>query len=159
MGKIKLGSRVIVTDPCYGIDTWCQGVLEDVKPGDYNCHIVEGVCGSWGNRVKEIAVTHCDSKFDISEIQIEQDFEVGVDSGNAGIFDYDFYKSTCDEFLNWFDKRGSDHFYNPGGQGLLASSGCGDGSYTCYTHIDKTTGQVDGIRVVFIDGTEDLLED
>ena len=32
---IKLGNKVMVSDPCYGLDTWCQGVLENVLPGNY----------------------------------------------------------------------------------------------------------------------------
>ena len=105
---IKLGEKVMVSDPCYGLDTWCQGVLENVLPGDYNCkveHIDEGV---FGVRVAAIEAIHQDARV----IRYEaQDFEVGVDSGTAGIFDYDYYvkyhKSSkesdhCDD--NWYDR-------------------------------------------------------
>ncbi len=29
---IELGDKVMVSDPCYDLDIWCQGVLENVKP-------------------------------------------------------------------------------------------------------------------------------
>ena len=32
---IQLGSHVMVSDPCYDTDTWCNGDLEDVLPGTW----------------------------------------------------------------------------------------------------------------------------
>lgn len=36
IGQIKLGSDVVIADPCYDLDTWCIGVLGDVVPGIYD---------------------------------------------------------------------------------------------------------------------------
>ena len=33
---ITLSDHVIVTDPCYDSDTWCNGQLTNVKPGTYH---------------------------------------------------------------------------------------------------------------------------
>ena len=85
---IKLGEKVMVSDPCYGLNTWCQGVLTNVLPGIYKCEVEYKDEGDWGIRVSAIEVTHEDYA---SEIFEPQDFEVGVDSGQAGIFDYDYY--------------------------------------------------------------------
>ena len=35
--QIKLNSKVMISDPCYGLNTWCQGIIEGVLPGNYNC--------------------------------------------------------------------------------------------------------------------------
>ena len=32
---ITLGQRVRVTDPCYDLDVWCTGTLDNVKAGVY----------------------------------------------------------------------------------------------------------------------------
>lgn len=85
---IRLGEKVMVSDPCYGLNTWCQGVLENVLPGKYNCEVEYKDEGDWGIRVSAIEVTHEDYAYEMFE---SQDFEVGVDSGQAGIFDYDYY--------------------------------------------------------------------
>lgn len=87
-GIIKLGEKVMVSDPCYGLGTWCQGVIENVLPGNYECVVEYSDEGDWGVRVAAIEVIHQDTRF----IRYEaQDFEVGVDSGQAGIFDYEYY--------------------------------------------------------------------
>lgn len=89
-GTITLGEKVMVSDPCYGLGTWCQGVLENVLPGEYDCNVEYSNEGDWGIRVSAIEVTHesCRGRFIALECE---DFEVGVDSGQAGIFDYEYY--------------------------------------------------------------------
>ena len=89
-GTIKLGSKVMVSDPCYGLNTWCQGVLDNVLAGEYECTVEHSNEGEWGIRVSAIEVTHKNYKGKFMEMYPES-FEVGVDSGQAGIFDYDYY--------------------------------------------------------------------
>lgn len=89
-GIITLGAKVMVSDPCYGLGTWCQGVLKNVLPGQYDCNVEYSDEGSWGTRVSAIEVTHVNYKASFLLLQME-DFEVGVDSGQAGIFDYEYY--------------------------------------------------------------------
>lgn len=89
-GIITLGAKVMVSDPCYGLGTWCQGVLKNVLPGQYACKVEYSDEGDWGIRVSAIEVTHIDYKGKFLALNLE-DFEVGVDSGQAGIFDYEYY--------------------------------------------------------------------
>lgn len=89
-GTICLGEKAMVSDPCYGLNTWCQGVVENVLPGEYDCSIEFVDKGDWGIRVSAIEVTHVDHNR--SELlEQRENFEVGVDSGQAGIFDYEYY--------------------------------------------------------------------
>lgn len=90
-GIITLGNKVMVSDPCYGLNTWCQGVVENVLPGEYVCKVGFSDEGDWGNRVADIEVVHTSYVGKFLEYFAE-DFEVGVDSGQAGIFDYEYYK-------------------------------------------------------------------
>jgi hypothetical protein len=105
---IRLGNKVMVSDPCYGLGTWCQGVLENVLPGNYECNVEYSDEGDWGERVSAIEVTHEDSGIYRFEMA---DFEVGVDSGQAGIFDYEYYvQYHADQTVRphvddaWYDK-------------------------------------------------------
>lgn len=90
-GNIRLGDKVMISDPCYGLDTWCQGVLKNVLPGEYKCFVEYSDEGEWGTRVSAIEVRHQDYAERELDLIDPEDFEVGVDSGQAGIFDYDYY--------------------------------------------------------------------
>ena len=154
--KIKLGNKVMVSDPCYGLNTWCQGVLENVLPGTYDCEVEYSDEGDWGTRVAAIEVTHQD--YD-GIVRFEpEDFEVGVDSGQAGIFDYDYYcKYHTDDDVNddWYDKvykitLAKNQAGTTDDLGFVSSSGFGDGGYTCYTARERN-GYIVAVRIEFID--------
>lgn len=106
-GTITLGSKVMVSDPCYTLETWCQGVLENVLPGEYNCsyNFDENK-----GRVSYMYVSHnsLDEKTvrNIVAYTEAEDFEVGVDSGMAGIYDYDYYAAHHKDDLDkeWYAK-------------------------------------------------------
>ena len=94
---------------------------------------------------------------------VEQSFEVGVDSGQAGFFDDAFYQNdTVFEELPAPGFAIGDLWYRhvcditlckmsagvlP--SGAVSSSGFGDGGYTCYTHADEN-GVIDFAFIVFI---------
>lgn len=136
-GNITLGDRVRVTDPCYSMDVWCSGTIDNVLPGEY---IPTGIIsdeGSWGMRVAKIRVNHVNyPKRKPNELV---DFEVGVDSGQAGIFDEPYYieHHKDRDYYNpasWYRKVCDITLGTPGigtvdGKGLVSSSGFGDGGY------------------------------
>ena len=90
-GIIVLGEKVMVSDPCYGLETWCQGVIENVLRGEYVCKVGYSDEDEYGTRVADIEVIHKSFSGKFLEYYPEE-FEVGVDSGQAGIFDYEYYK-------------------------------------------------------------------
>lgn len=99
--KIILGSQIRITDPCYGLDVWCAHTLDDVLPGKYVCYFDESDEGAWGKRIAGIEVRHEDHLYvNVSEY-IE---EAGVDSGQCGIFDYDYYVTMIhgDKKEEWY---------------------------------------------------------
>ena len=156
---IKLGNKVMVSDPCYGLGTWCQGVLENVLPGNYKCDVEYSDEGDWGERVAAIEVRHQDYD-DFVPMDMEN-FEVGVDSGQAGIFDYDYYAKyhdgydvrphvdddwydgVCDITLSEVSAGDTDEL------GFVSSSGFGDGCYSCWTAREEN-GYIVAIRIEFI---------
>lgn len=158
MEKFEIVSgTVLVSDPCYPIGTWCQGELSNVKKGVWNVKTTKH-----SKRIAEIIVKHDDNKTK-PKWQI-QDFEVGVDSGQAGVFDKDYYRK--DEIVKgyilannpkdepWYsvccEKTLSKERYGVIPYGAVSSSGYGDGGYTCYTSKNKM-GEIDAIKIVFID--------
>ena len=91
MKQINLSNIVMVSDPCYTVPTWCQIILKDVLPGTYNVSADKRDCSGWGNRVHNLVAVH--SEYDKDLIWEEYSGEVGVDSGQAGIFSYDTYRN------------------------------------------------------------------
>jgi len=153
IGQFKTKSNVIrVTDPCYERGTWCAGCIEDAKIGTWEVRI-----NTFSDRIAELHAYHVDIKNDTikNSSWTEQDFEVGVDSGQCGIFDDDIYPfGETGEYGddNTFYGKCCNLSMNGVGVmdfGVVSSSGYGDGSYVCYTLEEK--GQTVGIKVIFIE--------
>lgn len=166
-GDIVLGTEVMVSDPCYKIGTWCQGVIENVVPGTYHCNIEYYDDHYWGTRVSAIEVIN--ESYNCNEIDyLEVKFEVGVDSGQAGIFDYAYYEEHHKRTNNgdnlddkWYCVVCGLTYVNNkltgntiDGLGFVSSSGYGDGSYYCYVAYDIDDNVI-AIRIEFIDEDED----
>lgn len=173
IGTFSLGTKVMVSDPCYKLNTWCQGVLENVKSGIWDAYLKMIDTGMWGVRVAElIAVNSEHSRKHPIIIDGHQEFEVGVDSGCAGIFDYEYYcKCHTDEDVNedWYEKQIIYQFF-PGDEstwqksvftesnGVVSNSGYGDGGYDCYV-ARNDEGEIVGIRIVYIIEEEEINEE
>jgi len=100
---VVTSGKFVVSDPCYKRGTWCMGVLDNVRNGKWEAEAVRSNEGSWGERVAElIAYTGRAPKRDAAWEKCE--FEIGVDSGQAGIFDDAHYR--VDE-----DTKGYKHTY------------------------------------------------
>ena len=159
--KIRLGNKVMVSDPCYELGTWCQGVLENVLPGTYNCDVEYSDEGAWGTRVAAIEVVHQNHNGFI--VFDPEDFVVGVDSGQAGIFDYEYYARyhTNNVDGNWYDRVCNITLADESAGiidelGFVSSSGYGDGGYGCWV-ARNSDGYIVGIRIEYI--TEEDEED
>lgn len=101
---IELSDKVMVSDPCYDLDIWCQGVLENVKPGTWRTKAENLNINCWGDRCSALIAWHEDvEEPDNFE---KTDIRVGVDSGQAGIYDYNHFayiKNDREYDENWYD--------------------------------------------------------
>lgn len=160
MKQIQLGKRVRVSDPCYGTDVWCSGVVDNVKEGIYNVDVEISDEGMWGDRVKSLTVVH--SEYNGHSYIVHTSFEVGVDSGQAGIYDEDYYNqchSKDDYDRNWYKEicaltLSKEGFGTKDEKCVVSRSGYGDGCYDCYLLKDKNN-EVVGFQIVFIEDEED----
>ena len=158
MQTIKLGSKVVVSDPCYKIPTWCQVVIKNVLPGNYKTIVKKSDKGDWGLRCSVLYAIHEDHVLrSRKEMNWKEDpADIGVDSGQAGIFSFDTYRNNTysdqipgnpDPFGDgvddvkqedrWYYKMCnftlSEHGWGTYPEGVVSSSGCGDGSYVLHT--------------------------
>jgi len=152
IGTFECDSGVLrVTDPCYSKETWCAGTVANCRKGTWIAEIERQNCGSWGNRIARLTVTH-----ELGGTGPDEDagFEVGVDSGQAGVFDDRHYPDDTDD-SPFYDECCRLTLAKAGAGalsfGVVSSSGFGDGSYTAKVRRDAG-GKCYRICVEFIDG-------
>lgn len=105
VGTIELSNKVRVSDPCYDKDTWCAGTLENVLSGTYQCFLQRRNTGDWGIRIANIEVRHKDY-LDVEPTEV-QNIDVGVDSGQCGIYDLEYFieaRKDEDSEDEWYDR-------------------------------------------------------
>lgn len=168
---IKLGKNVVISDPCYTIPTWCQVILNNVLPGEYRVFCKKHDSGDWGVRNSMLLAVHKDHEFSKLKWDLESSRGIiGVDSGQAGIFDLAYYRRDDVEvpmgdgdstfFGEEFDREDGDKWYrhicshtlgkNGWGSydnGVVSSSGFGDGGYDLF--VARHYGKVIAIAIEF----------
>ncbi len=166
IGTFELkGQRLMVTDPCYIRGTWCQGIVDRALPGTWTAYVTYSDAGVFGPRVRSLEARNCielPATYEIAE------FGVGVDSGQAGIFDESrypigdtgtygdettFYGRCCEATLTTLEIVGDIPRSSQGdvvAEGAVARSGFGDGGYECLIRRDDL-GNCVAIKIIFID--------
>ena len=113
LGTIELSDSVVISDPCYDLNTWCIKILENiVKPGRYLGFMKKsdfGPGGFGGIRVTDLWVVHEDHS-DLYPNDLDEAAEIGVDSGAAGIYDLKYYNKYHQieedgESGDWYDNQ------------------------------------------------------
>lgn len=90
-GDITLSERVLITDPCYDPGIWCNGELRGVRPGKWHTKVIARY-SAWGEyRENDLIAWHESVEEPTFDQYEDSGISVGVDSGTAGIFDYDHY--------------------------------------------------------------------
>lgn len=169
IGRFSLGNKVMISDPCYCINALDQGVLENVREGFWDAYIKTSNEGDEGVYVSELVAINLDYNSEYNELNSEdinelQEFTVGVDSGTAGIFDYDYYCKCHNENGvddEWYDNQICNQFFPTYAidsyensvftefNGVASTTGYGDGAYNCYV-VRNTEGEIIGIKIVYI---------
>lgn len=166
LGSFEMVSgRMAVSDPCNDTDVWCRGELEGVLPGMWEASVIKRDEGEWGMRAARLVAVHEDYTDSDVEPMTLAPFEVGVDSGHAGLFDAQHYRDDAavvepDTAVN---------SGNPGAlwymrcchltltrlaagvmpHGVVSSSGFGDGSYDCF-YGRNSDGKIVRVEIEFI---------
>lgn len=181
-GSVKIG------DPCYPPDTWCLGSCDDVLDGAWKVKIfrADDSQTKWGPRNTALFAfneMYFENNFGFDDIEVERFVngahrtqfclkcsvgELGVDSGQAGIYDEQHYIKMREEDKkkdrtdSWYWTNNSEiTLYNdleagvtPDKMGCVSSSGYGDGCYDYYCYYNEE-GYTVAILIVFIEGDED----
>jgi|TARA_R110000803_G_scaffold76504_1_gene141144 hypothetical protein len=169
MNKIRLGSEVIVSDPCYSNEeSWVNTRIDNMRPGMYDTQVGKSDQGEWGDRISSLTIVH----ENIQSPVWEDHGEVAVDSGQMSICDVLSYRNEeVGKTLPWMTDKGNPFVGGPNDwyskmcdrtlteemwgvydTGVVSSTGFGDGCYRL--EISKMDGIVHGVRVTFIETVE-----
>lgn len=171
IGSFEISGKMRVSDPCYKPDVWCCGTL-NTRPGIWRAAVMvmdDKMTDGWGDRVAVIAAKHecCTIPLDTETINNSTDgseviapwkmadFEVGVDSGQAGFYDdNNFVERNGGEDDDWYDEMCSISMSRARAgvfsDGVVTRSGYGDGGYPCI-YRTGSDGLVEFVYVIFID--------
>lgn len=110
LGELELKDSVYVSDPCYDPGTWCQALIDNLKPGKYIGYMKKadfGPGGFGGIRVTDLWIIHSKHQHLYPIEILDPSIDIGVDSGAAGIYDSDYYKEhhTPELDEDWYDKQ------------------------------------------------------
>lgn len=156
VGVINLSGRAYLSDPCYDANLWCNGFI-DVKSGRYKVYI------TYSKKTEYPIVTNL---IIIHEEHYKRNFKLpvndtnlfcAVDSGQCGIFDFDYFINTreeCDE--DWYLNNivGDKDFKITDNDGVIVHSGYGDGFYPVFVECDKDKLAY-AIRINFVQSYEE----
>ncbi|WP_018759950.1 DUF4241 domain-containing protein [Paenibacillus terrigena] len=165
LGQFEMTSgKMVVSDPCYDLkETIIIGVLENVLNGTWNAQVHKTELGDWGEVCSKLIVFHSAFAERQDELAwIKCKFIVGVDSGQAGIFDVNNYRLPDPGVQEMEpDMTDSDWYYaccditeSEEEAGVLdgcvvSHSGLGDGAYAAY-YAANDQNQVIGVKIIFI---------
>lgn len=101
---ITLGTKAVISDPCYGLDGRGNIILDNVRPGTWHVEAEHTDIQHWGTRHSALIAWH-------ESVARPEKFEklddvIFVDSGQAGIIDYDHFEHIkSDEIADerWYE--------------------------------------------------------
>jgi hypothetical protein len=165
--EVRSGT-LVVSDPCYGEGVWCQGRLDGVKAGRWRAAVDREPVDGWGKRNAALFAWHEAS--DVTPLAVgarwaDAEFEVGVDSGQAGFWDlpaYGWGRGEYGDTSTFYGKAcaatdvANDNTCGAGVMdgGVVSCSGFGDGGYTC-SFIRNEQDEIVAAKIVFIGDDED----
>lgn len=152
--EVKSGA-LFVTDPCYEREVNPKNIVRKVMNGIWEAMVITSDEGSWGIRNGILIAYHEKSSPTGYVNWSRKRFEVGVDSGQAGIYDNDKFVGRIDgddASEEWYQKncKLSMSTLSAGvlDGGCISSSGFGDGGYVCRTN--TVDGKVVGVMIDFL---------
>jgi hypothetical protein len=179
--KIESGEMVL-SDPCYEIPTWCQGIVK-VANGLWETDIERN---SFGDRIARLWAYNLEAAINDPKIihRIEEGngspipFSAGVDSGQFGFFDRVHYRNDesskelpKQDFGDNWDRQDGDSWYRACCEltlgedswgvlpfGVVSTSGYGDGSYMV-VGIKNSNSEYIAIGITFISENDDEDDD
>ncbi|MEK3731581.1 MULTISPECIES: DUF4241 domain-containing protein [Paenibacillus] len=166
LGNFEVNSgQLVVADPCYDLETTSNVIIGTVEPvlnGMWSAEVEKIELPDWGEANAKLTAYHPSVAEQGEYLEwIKCPFVVGVDSGQAGIFDIRKYRipdagaapGSSDTDSDWYyaccDMTESGEEAGVLDGGAVSRSGIGDGAYGVYKAVNAQD-QVVGVKIVFI---------
>lgn len=165
LGDFEVTSgQLVVSDPCYELDTGTiiMGLLDDVLQGTWVGQVEKTEVRDWGEACSKLTAYHRSVAEQLEHLEwVKCSFIVGVDSGQAGIFDMNKYRipdsdsqgTSSDSDSDWYfaccDITESGHEAGVLDGGVVSRTGMGDGAYGVYIAMNQQN-QIVGVKIVFL---------
>ncbi|MCJ8014208.1 DUF4241 domain-containing protein [Paenibacillus sp. KQZ6P-2] len=165
LGNFEVNSgQLVVADPCYDLntETIIMGVLDSVLNGSWVGQVEKVEVRDWGEACSKLtAYHHSVAEQEASLEWVKCPFIVGVDSGQAGIFDIQKYRIPDADAKDIGSDTDSEWYYaccdmTESGEeagvldgGVVSRTGMGDGAYGVYMAMNGEK-QIVGVKIVFI---------
>jgi hypothetical protein len=133
--------KIVVSDPCY--DSGDVRLL--ALNGKWLAAVRKTKEDVWGERVASVLVHH--EGFDPIGKKYNEDVKyIGVDSGQAGVFDSEAYNASGNFYDSCCSATNKDFGFVSGG--FVTTSGYGDGGYPARVY--RHHGKAEAVEIVFI---------
>lgn len=156
LGTIKLNKKVIAGDPCYSANS--MSIIKNALPGIYHAYIrkagrVSRLITIHEKYINNIAIGaeslgELDSFLRSKNLYYFED-TIGVDSGQAGIYDYDYFRKNekqrdYNDTTSWYRrvcelKTQNTHAGTMDSRCAVSQSGWGDGEYALSVYRKQDT--------------------
>lgn len=161
LGTVDFGTKVLATDPCYSLGTWCHELVDGVLPGEWDGYAIK-TCFTfkWGQdaRTAILMAHHRNHPVKAWSTCWEHiSGNIGVDAGQAGLFDLKRYPK--DNHGEYDDPRTfygrcskitlSERACGAVREGFVSESGFGDGTYDLEVQRDSK-GRIVAMAVYFL---------
>ncbi|ASA23298.1 DUF4241 domain-containing protein [Paenibacillus donghaensis] len=169
LGNFEITSgKLVVSDPCYELntETIIMGVLDKALNGTWVSQVEKTEVRDWGEACSKLMACHSSVAEQAEYLEwVKCHFIVGVDSGQAGIFDINKYRIP-DAVPQELDSQGDSDWYfaccditesslEAGviDGGVVSHTGIGDGAYGAYIATNHQN-YIIGVKIVFIKTSE-----
>lgn len=163
LGAFEVASgKLVIADPCYRLDenSVIMGVIAPARQGTWHAQGTMVELDGWGDVYARLLACHVSVQGREEELDwLKCPFFVGVDSGQAGIFDHGLYRrfSLGEEREQddgpWYeaccDLSTGDYEAGVLAGGAVSRSGIGDGAYGAYVAYNERQEAV-AVKIVFI---------
>ncbi|MBR6515479.1 MAG: DUF4241 domain-containing protein [Bacilli bacterium] len=147
LGIINVGNSIMVSDPCYGVCSINNKLIDNISDGRFNAFVRLGMVNGWSERVKELTICKVGRKAFTALKHLDELGCVSVDSGVCGIYDSSYFNEFHDESRandDWYKDNVLNGFhdsleeaYITKSKGIHSCSGYGDGVYPIYIKKDE----------------------
>lgn len=163
LGNFEVSSgQLVVADPCneWDANTVMMGLVEPALKGTWVSEVEKVEIPDWGEANAKLTAYHQSAAKQGEFLEwIKCPFVVGVDSGQAGIFDKHKFRipdvdtSSDSTDTAWYeaccDMTESGEEAGVLGGGVVSRTGIGDGAYGVYKAVNQQ-GEVVAVKIVFI---------